>query len=83
MNLFLDTSALVKLYHEEKGSSNLKNFLNKSGNDLTLTISQISIIEFHSAFMRRVFMNEIDLRTAKSILNLFKTDFIFIQYNFF
>lgn len=74
MNIFLNTNALVKLYHKEKGSSNLISFLAKSESDLTLSISQLSILEFHTAFMRRVFMKDIDLENTKEILNLFQKD---------
>lgn len=74
MNILQDTNALIKLYHEEKGSSNLKSFLAKSERDLTLNISQLSILEFHTAFMRRVFTKDMDLENAKELLNLFQKD---------
>ncbi len=54
MNLFFDTSALVKLYHKEDGSDYLADFLNQNKDDLVITISDISKIEFHSAFLKRV-----------------------------
>lgn len=34
MNLFLNTNALVKLYHEETGTHALLNFLSQYDNDL-------------------------------------------------
>ncbi len=39
----LDTSALVKLYHKEIGSDNLKSILKKCKNDLVITISKIAL----------------------------------------
>lgn len=57
MNLFIDTSALVKLYHHEAGTENLNDFLNHYADDLIITIADITRIEFHSAFLRRVRMS--------------------------
>lgn len=54
MNLFLDTNALVKLYHEEAGTEALSEFLHRHADNLIITISDISRIELHSAFLRRV-----------------------------
>ena len=66
MNLFLDTSALVKLYHEEAGTANLVEFLEKHSGDLILTISDLTIIEFHSAILKSVRRNVLNLQTAKT-----------------
>ncbi len=67
MHLFLDSNALVKLYHAEAGTENLLYLLNENANDLILTISYISKIEFHSAFLKRV--------QRKSSLKLLKKHF--------
>lgn len=68
MNLFLDTSALVKLYHEEAGTDNLTEFLEKHSGDLILTISDLTIIEFHSAILKSVRRME---EQYKNISNVF------------
>lgn len=74
MNLFLDTNAIVKLYHQEVGSDNLVNFLNQYADDLVITISDLTKIEFHSAFLKRVRMNEIELETINEVFSYFDND---------
>ena len=54
MHLFLDSNALVKLYHAETGTENLVCLLKENAYDLILTIADISKIEFRSAFLKRV-----------------------------
>ncbi len=41
MNLFSDTSAIVKLYHQEKGTDALSSFLQQTAKDLILLIADI------------------------------------------
>ena len=53
MNWFVDTSALVKLYHQEIGTDNFIKSLNQQQN-LVITITDISRIECHSALMKCV-----------------------------
>lgn len=79
MNLFIDTSALVKLYHQEDGSENLADFLKQYEVDLVITISDLSKIEFHSAFLKRVRMNEIDEQTVKEAFEEFENDTIMMN----
>jgi predicted nucleic acid-binding protein len=65
----LDTSALVKRYHPERGSEVVQHlFTDPQARRL---ITDITIIEFHSAFARRVRMREItpeDFQAAKAEL---------------
>ena len=56
MNLSLDASAVVKLYHHEEGTDNLLNYLDRYSKDLILTISDLTQIEFRSALFKRVRM---------------------------
>lgn len=49
---FFDTSALVKRYHQEVGSDVIDRFFAES--DVTMLISDISIIEFYSAIALKV-----------------------------
>ncbi len=53
MNLFIDTNTLVKLYHKEIGSDNLKSILKECKNDFVITISKIALVEMHSAFFKK------------------------------
>jgi len=74
MNLFMDTSALVKLYHQEKGTETLLNFLNQFSGNLVLSISDLAKIEFHSAILKRTRAKEIKIETAKQVLFDFDHD---------
>jgi uncharacterized protein len=74
MNLFLDSSALVKLYHSETGTDRLSALLATNADDLILTIADISLLEFHSAVLKRVRIKEVSIKTAKTILTAFEND---------
>jgi predicted nucleic acid-binding protein len=74
MNIFLDTSVVVKLYHQEQGSETLLSFLNTRSSDLVLTLSDLTPIELWSAFYKRMRMNEIDHKKIKMILKNFEND---------
>ncbi len=74
MNLFLDTAALVKLYHDEDGTENLSNFINEYSSDLILTISDLIILEFHSAILRRVRMKQISVDLARQLFEELNKD---------
>lgn len=54
---FLDTSALVKRYHREAGTDVVDAAFEDK--DATRVISDISVIEFYSAFAKKVRMGEI------------------------
>ena len=54
--LFFDTSALVKRYHKEKGTDVVDAAFNQKG---MKAISDISVIEFFSAFAKKVRTGEI------------------------
>lgn len=47
-HFFLDTSALIKYYHQEIGTDKVAELIDNDDN--SLIISQISILEFHSQF---------------------------------
>jgi uncharacterized protein with PIN domain len=61
MNWFVDTSALVKLYHQEIGTDNLFNSLHRQDN-LVITMTDISRIECYSALMKRVRIGEMSYK---------------------
>ena len=50
MNLFFDTSALVKFFHEETGTEQVTQLINNSQNEVW--ISEITIVEFLSVMYR-------------------------------
>lgn len=79
MNYFLDTSAVVKLYHREQGTPNLETYLERAGDDLFLSIAGITPLEFRSAFYRRVRTGELDLATLQEILQRFQHDLQYIE----
>lgn len=77
MNLFLDTNAVIKLYHEEHGTDNLLNLIGEFENDVIITISDICKIEFHSAFLRRVRTREIERTIVEQVFQYFEQDLPF------
>lgn len=74
MNVFLDTSAVIKLYHKEVGSDALLAFLRSHAHDLILTVADITRTEFHSAFLRRVRMQEIPSPPVFAVFGAFDRD---------
>ncbi len=73
MNVFLDTSALFKLYHREPGTEELDTLL-KSHPVRHLYISEVAIAEFYSATTKKLRMNEIDLERAYELIRLLEAD---------
>ena len=74
MNVYLDTSAVIKLYHREVGSDELLAFLRYYADDLILSMADITRAEFHSAFLRRVRTGEIPLDPVYGVFNAFDHD---------
>ena len=58
MILFLDTSALVKFFHEETGSGAVTDLILSKDNEIW--ISDLAKIEFLSAIFRRFRSKEVD-----------------------
>ncbi len=75
MNLFLDTSAVVKLYHDEEGTEKLTRFVSKHAENLFLSVSDLTAIEIHSALLKRVRQREIGRETAQNIFLEIENDF--------
>jgi uncharacterized protein len=69
---FLDTSAVVKLYHQELGSE----VVEKWATDLSLEvwISELTRAEFHSVFVRKVREKELSEETLQEVLESFRED---------
>ncbi len=72
MKLFLDTSSLVKLYHYEDGTDALTTLIEKEVRELWL--SELAILEFRSAFWKKVRTGEIGRNDAIQVMQYFKDD---------
>jgi predicted nucleic acid-binding protein len=75
MNLFLDTSAIVKIYHQEKGTEKFSQYLERISEELFLTTSDITIIELHSALLKKYRKKQIDDKSLAEVFKLFDNDF--------
>lgn len=80
MNLYLDSNALIKLYHEEAGTNELVKLLDENEDNLILTIADITKIEFYSAFLKRVRKKEIKYETVKKVLSAFENDLYMFNF---
>lgn len=79
MKIFLDTSSLIKLYHQEVGTQELE----KVFSIVKIThiyLSEIKKVEFASTIWKKVRTKEINQHQAEITLKLFENDFG--KYNF-
>lgn len=79
MKIFLDTSSLFKLYHQEVGTEELEKIFSQ----IKIThiyLSEIAKVEFASTIWKKVRTKEITIEQAKITLHLFENDFE--KYNF-
>ena len=72
MNIFLDTSALVKFYHEEEGTASITNLILDCSGDIF--ISELAKLEMISSFCRRFRSMEIDEDAYQAALEAFRED---------
>lgn len=73
MIIYLDTSSLFKLYHNEQGTEELdKLFVEKNIKEIIL--SGISKVEFASTVWKKIRMKELKLNQGIELLNLFNAD---------
>ena len=70
--IFFDTSAIIKLYHDEVGTEEVLSIVNK--HNPIILISDLTKIEFNSAFAKKVRTNEISEDTFQQIIRLFDID---------
>lgn len=71
MQYFFDTSAVVKIYHEEKGShSVLPLYAGKE----SIILSELSKVEFLSTIYKKFRANEINLKTLEALRLRFLAD---------
>ena len=69
---FFDTSALVKLYHEETGTEKLSELIARQ--NPVIVISDIASVEMVSALAKKVRTAEIDIPTFKEAVLAFESD---------
>lgn len=83
MRLFLDTSSLIKLYHEEKDSESFENiFIQNSISSIFL--SELTRVEFLSALWKKRRQGELSVEIIEQMAVLFEEDaaqFTFIPLN--
>ncbi|MBN1232581.1 MAG: type II toxin-antitoxin system VapC family toxin [Candidatus Coatesbacteria bacterium] len=80
--IFLETTALIKLYHNEQGSSKLDDLIKPTD---SLTISALARLEFISAIYSLIRRNALTESVAKKQLQLFHEDmsnFHIIKYDY-
>jgi predicted nucleic acid-binding protein len=66
---FLDTSALVKIYHREAGSDYC---LGLYTNESHLIISELARVEFHSALFRKQREKDLNAKALKAVLQILR-----------
>ena|GEM_PF-1523609 len=71
MSYFFDTSALVKIYHQEERSDEVVDIFN-SGTEIF--VSELSVIEYHSVVYRKFRENNLEEIELDKILNRFELD---------
>ncbi len=71
MNYYIDTSALIKVYHLEAGSQKIIDIYNSEEN---IIISELSVVEFISTIHRKYREKEISLNALEMITDKFRDD---------
>ncbi|KPA16895.1 hypothetical protein MHK_002901 [Candidatus Magnetomorum sp. HK-1] len=66
--IFFDTSAIIKLYHDEDGTDDVLSIINSY--DPSILISDLTKIEFVSAFAKKVRTNEITEEICMETMNV-------------
>ncbi|HDH11936.1 MAG TPA: PIN domain-containing protein [Nitrospirae bacterium] len=69
---YLDTSALVKLYHNEKGTEEVEKIF--STQNASIIISEIAVVELYSALYRLNRMKEIPGNAVEASIRSFEDD---------
>jgi len=73
MDYFFDTSAIVKVYHEEEGSNIILPIYNAGD---SILVSEISKVEFLSTIHKKFRSNEINTETLEALKARFLADTI-------
>jgi uncharacterized protein len=83
VNIFFDTSALIKLYFKEAGSERLDDIFSQYAVQ-NVFLSELAITEFYSAIYKKIRVGAITEINAYDILSSFTADkakFIFLPLN--
>ena len=79
MKIYLDTSSIFKLYHEEEGTEEFEKVFSQA-KITEIFLSELAKVEFTSTIWKRVRTKEITSEQANITLELFESDFS--KYNF-
>lgn len=72
MKAFLDTSSLIKLYHQEVGSDAVMKVLSNGVEEIFL--SELSTLEFRSALWKKSREREVEEKVAIEVIKCFQND---------
>jgi len=72
MKAFLDTSSLLKLYHQESGTETLSTALTEVE---VIYLSELARLEFRSAIWKKVRTQEITSSLANAVIACFEEDY--------
>ena len=74
MRIFLDTSAWIKYFIEEKGTTEIQNFIFEKSNssENTFATSAVTYAEFYATIKRALRGNRIDIKQYEQIKNEFE-----------
>ena len=73
MHLFLDTSSLIKLYHEEKDSDSFKSIIVQNSIS-SIFLSELTRVEFLSALWKKQRLGELTTKIISQIASWFEED---------
>jgi uncharacterized protein len=73
MIIYLDTSSLFKLYHNEQGTEELDKLFTEE-NITEIILSAISKVELTSTVWKKIRMNELNINQGVELIELFKAD---------
>lgn len=73
MNIYLDTSSLIKLYNKEQGTKDLLEFISKNVDKIFL--SELAKIDFNSAILKKVRTKELSEEIAYKVISFFEKDY--------
>lgn len=77
MNIFVDTSALVKYFHEEEGTPVVTSLLDTSDN--VIVVSELAQLEFISALHRRYRLKELNEESLNEAIEAFNQEYSTFQ----
>ncbi|KKO20751.1 MAG: type II toxin-antitoxin system VapC family toxin [Candidatus Brocadia sp.] len=72
MKTFLDTSSLIKLYHQEEGADFVMDALSNDIEEILL--SELAVLEFRSALWKKIREKEIEEKVAIEVIQCFQKD---------